>query len=167
MRLLHERITPREKLTLEHSWAPFIGLVVVVTFCFAAWFLAPKGENQTYVPPQLTSCTLWSGLLSTDPNPTPFMARRRSLHSRFLHIWHTRRPWESLPGSKLYSERVRYIRGGCCDQEPRWTRRLFGTPHLDAMSVATPKYNSLTQLKIVSGAPLLSSLQRPCTSCGR
>jgi hypothetical protein len=31
------------------SWAPFIGLVVVVIFCAASWFLAPKGENQTYV----------------------------------------------------------------------------------------------------------------------
>lgn len=30
-------------------WAPFIGLVVVVVFCAAAWFLSPKGENQTYV----------------------------------------------------------------------------------------------------------------------
>jgi hypothetical protein len=31
------------------SWAPFIGLVVVAIFCAASWFLAPKGENQTYV----------------------------------------------------------------------------------------------------------------------
>jgi hypothetical protein len=31
------------------SWAPIIGLVVVVIFCAASWFLAPKGENQTYV----------------------------------------------------------------------------------------------------------------------
>jgi hypothetical protein len=31
------------------SWAPFIGLVVVIIFCAASWFLAPKGENQTYV----------------------------------------------------------------------------------------------------------------------
>lgn len=33
------------------SWAPFIGLLVTVIFCGAAWFLAPKGENQTYVRP--------------------------------------------------------------------------------------------------------------------
>jgi hypothetical protein len=31
------------------SWAPIIGLIVTVIFCGAAWFLAPKGENQTYV----------------------------------------------------------------------------------------------------------------------
>jgi hypothetical protein len=31
------------------SWAPIIGLIVTVLFCGAAWFLAPKGENQTYV----------------------------------------------------------------------------------------------------------------------
>jgi V-type H+-transporting ATPase subunit e len=31
----------------QGSWAPFIGLVVVAIFCGAAWFLAPKGENQT------------------------------------------------------------------------------------------------------------------------
>lgn len=33
--------------SMANGWAPFIGLVVVVIFCFAAWFLAPKGENQT------------------------------------------------------------------------------------------------------------------------
>jgi hypothetical protein len=33
----------------QNSWAPFIGLLVVVAFCAAAWFLSPKGENQTYV----------------------------------------------------------------------------------------------------------------------
>jgi hypothetical protein len=26
------------------------GVIVTVIFCGAAWFLAPKGENQTYVP---------------------------------------------------------------------------------------------------------------------
>lgn len=31
------------------SWAPFIGLLVTAIFCAAAWILAPKGENQTYV----------------------------------------------------------------------------------------------------------------------
>jgi hypothetical protein len=37
--------------TDQNRWAPFIGLVVVVAFCAAAWFLSPKGENQTYVHP--------------------------------------------------------------------------------------------------------------------
>ncbi|KAH8729027.1 ATPase, V0 complex, subunit E1/e2 [Phaeosphaeriaceae sp. PMI808] len=32
---------------MANGWAPFIGLVVVVIFCAAAWILAPKGENQT------------------------------------------------------------------------------------------------------------------------
>jgi hypothetical protein len=44
---------PNSFITLDvanvSSWAPFIGLVVVVIFCAASWFLAPKGENQTYV----------------------------------------------------------------------------------------------------------------------
>lgn len=31
------------------SWAPFIGLFITVVVCAAAWILAPKGENQTYV----------------------------------------------------------------------------------------------------------------------
>jgi hypothetical protein len=35
---------------MGRSWAPFIGLLVVVIFCAAAWILSPKGENQTYVP---------------------------------------------------------------------------------------------------------------------
>ncbi|KAI8931199.1 hypothetical protein NX059_011549 [Plenodomus lindquistii] len=34
---------------MANGWAPIIGLVVVVVFCLAAWILAPKGENQTYV----------------------------------------------------------------------------------------------------------------------
>lgn len=34
---------------IPSSWAPIIGLVIVVIFCVAAWILAPKGENQTYV----------------------------------------------------------------------------------------------------------------------
>ncbi|KAF2125087.1 hypothetical protein P153DRAFT_370412 [Dothidotthia symphoricarpi CBS 119687] len=32
---------------MANGWAPFIGFVVVVVFCLAAWILAPKGENQT------------------------------------------------------------------------------------------------------------------------
>jgi hypothetical protein len=39
-------------------WAPFIGLVVVVVFCAAAWFLSPKGENQTYVLQSYLYCNL-------------------------------------------------------------------------------------------------------------
>ncbi|KAH7549176.1 hypothetical protein J3E72DRAFT_377558 [Bipolaris maydis] len=34
---------------MANGWAPIIGLIVVVIFCAAAWVLAPKGENQTYV----------------------------------------------------------------------------------------------------------------------
>jgi hypothetical protein len=42
----------RHDIEANHSsWAPFIGLLVVVVFCAAAWILAPKGENQTYVRP--------------------------------------------------------------------------------------------------------------------
>ncbi|KFY70925.1 hypothetical protein V501_04005 [Pseudogymnoascus sp. VKM F-4519 (FW-2642)] len=29
------------------SWSIFIGFVVIVLACVAAWFLSPKGENQT------------------------------------------------------------------------------------------------------------------------
>ncbi|KAF2743425.1 hypothetical protein M011DRAFT_496918 [Sporormia fimetaria CBS 119925] len=32
---------------MANGWAPFIGAIVVAIFCAAAWFLAPKGENQT------------------------------------------------------------------------------------------------------------------------
>jgi hypothetical protein len=46
-----------ENATNKSRWAPFIGLVVVVAFCAAAWFLSPKGENQTYVPPSLPFTT--------------------------------------------------------------------------------------------------------------
>ena len=31
------------------SWSLIIGLVFIVVFSIAAWFLSPKGENQTYV----------------------------------------------------------------------------------------------------------------------
>jgi hypothetical protein len=49
-----ERVSRRDKDGLDmdtnhSSWAPFIGLLVVVIFCAAVWILAPKGENQTYV----------------------------------------------------------------------------------------------------------------------
>jgi len=40
----------RWTLTLTFaSWSIFIGLAFIVIFSAAAWFLAPKGENQTYV----------------------------------------------------------------------------------------------------------------------
>ncbi|OBT66204.1 hypothetical protein VE03_04304 [Pseudogymnoascus sp. 23342-1-I1] len=29
------------------SWSIFIGFVVIVLACVAAWFFSPKGENQT------------------------------------------------------------------------------------------------------------------------
>lgn len=31
------------------SYSVFIGLVVVLAMCAAAWFLSPKGENRVYV----------------------------------------------------------------------------------------------------------------------
>jgi hypothetical protein len=37
--------------TMANGWAPFIGAIVVAVFMAAAWFLSPKGENQTYAPP--------------------------------------------------------------------------------------------------------------------
>lgn len=39
--------TPRIREANSCSWAPIIGLVVVAVFCGSAWFLSPKGENQT------------------------------------------------------------------------------------------------------------------------
>jgi hypothetical protein len=32
--------------TNHRSWSIFIGLVIVIAMCLAAWFFAPKGENQ-------------------------------------------------------------------------------------------------------------------------
>jgi V-type H+-transporting ATPase subunit e len=40
---------------MANGYAPFIGLIVIAIFCGAAWFLSPKGENQTYVTPSLPS----------------------------------------------------------------------------------------------------------------
>lgn len=40
---------------LANSWSIIIGLVCVVALSVAAWFLSPKGENQTYVH-LLVSC---------------------------------------------------------------------------------------------------------------
>lgn len=35
------------------SWSLLIGLLIIVAFSAASWFLSPKGENQTYVGPML------------------------------------------------------------------------------------------------------------------
>ncbi|KAF2002287.1 hypothetical protein P154DRAFT_521106 [Amniculicola lignicola CBS 123094] len=32
---------------MANGWAPFIGLIVLAIVVGAAWFLSPKGENQT------------------------------------------------------------------------------------------------------------------------
>jgi len=44
-----------------HRWSPIIGLVIVVAMSVGAWFFAPKGENQVYVPSILTSYTPFLG----------------------------------------------------------------------------------------------------------
>lgn len=62
-----------------HSWAPFIGLVVVVIFCAAAWILAPKGENQTYV---ILPCAKHKRITSPDPILSPSTPR----HFEYTHV---------------------------------------------------------------------------------
>ena len=50
--LRNEDFTWTQLLTdvwVHNSWSIFIGLAVVVVMSVAAWFLSPKGENQTYV----------------------------------------------------------------------------------------------------------------------
>lgn len=37
--------------TMANGYSIFVGLVVIAAMCVAAWFFAPKGENQVYVPP--------------------------------------------------------------------------------------------------------------------
>ncbi|KAK8128301.1 hypothetical protein PG984_009409 [Apiospora sp. TS-2023a] len=32
---------------MAQGYSVFIGAIIVAAFCAAAWFLAPKGENQT------------------------------------------------------------------------------------------------------------------------
>jgi hypothetical protein len=39
----------KQVLILVFRWSLFIGLFIIIAFTAAAWFLAPKGENQTYV----------------------------------------------------------------------------------------------------------------------
>ncbi|KAI0405005.1 ATP synthase subunit H-domain-containing protein [Xylaria palmicola] len=36
-----------ELIAMAQGYSVFIGLVVVAAMCVAAWFLSPKGENQT------------------------------------------------------------------------------------------------------------------------
>jgi hypothetical protein len=52
-------------------WSIFIGLFIIVAFCIATWFLAPKGENQTYDRPGDQKDTLLTTLrqcLAIDPH---------------------------------------------------------------------------------------------------
>ncbi|KIN08423.1 hypothetical protein OIDMADRAFT_187816 [Oidiodendron maius Zn] len=32
---------------MANGWSIFIGLIIVILACLAAWFLSPKGETQT------------------------------------------------------------------------------------------------------------------------
>ncbi|CEJ53863.1 hypothetical protein PMG11_00202 [Penicillium brasilianum] len=32
---------------MASGWSLFVGLIVIVALCLAAWFFSPKGENQT------------------------------------------------------------------------------------------------------------------------
>jgi hypothetical protein len=57
------------------SWAPFIGLLVVVVFCAAAWILAPKGENQTYVHPSFL-CRAFTTSNHTRYRPRTYLEHR-------------------------------------------------------------------------------------------
>jgi hypothetical protein len=71
----HILLTPRDTdttttttllqiLTSPHSWSLLIGLLVVIAFCVGSWFLAPKGENHTYVfPTKFNSLAIPSLLL--------------------------------------------------------------------------------------------------------
>jgi V-type H+-transporting ATPase subunit e len=34
---------------MANGYSIFVGLVVIVALCLAAWFFSPKGENQVYV----------------------------------------------------------------------------------------------------------------------
>ncbi|KAG9191687.1 hypothetical protein G6011_10421 [Alternaria panax] len=52
---------------MANGWAPIIGFIVTVIFCGAAWFLAPKGENQTYV----------HSISSSKPTPTKACLRTK------------------------------------------------------------------------------------------
>jgi hypothetical protein len=79
------RFWPRAHPTqlIESSYAPFIGLLVVVVFCAAAWILSPKGENQTYVPDfqhiRLRLHTTSGAQSGTQINPPAFTAACHTL----------------------------------------------------------------------------------------
>jgi hypothetical protein len=47
------KITLKIILLTVVSWSLLIGLLIIVAFSAASWFLSPKGENQTYVGPML------------------------------------------------------------------------------------------------------------------
>lgn len=34
---------------MANGWSLIVGLIVIAVFSAASWFLAPKGETQTYV----------------------------------------------------------------------------------------------------------------------
>jgi len=38
---------------MANGYSIFVGLVIIVALCAAAWFFSPKGENQVYVESQL------------------------------------------------------------------------------------------------------------------
>jgi hypothetical protein len=35
--------------TMANGYSIFVGLIIIAAMCGAAWFFAPKGENQVYV----------------------------------------------------------------------------------------------------------------------
>lgn len=56
------QITPEIILLTVVSWSLLIGLLIIVAFSAASWFLSPKGENQTYVGPMLyVYCLYYTG----------------------------------------------------------------------------------------------------------
>ncbi|KAI4690459.1 hypothetical protein J4E81_007613 [Alternaria sp. BMP 2799] len=63
---------------MANGWAPIIGLIVTVIFCGAAWFLAPKGENQTYVSTISSS----KSPLKSPPAPSKPCLREENENSR-------------------------------------------------------------------------------------
>ncbi|USP73557.1 hypothetical protein yc1106_00831 [Curvularia clavata] len=70
---------------MANGWAPIIGLIVVVIFCVAAWVLAPKGENQTYVyrtiPPSKANGTPTKPCLRAKSSSENLDASEKKLYS--------------------------------------------------------------------------------------
>ncbi|KXJ85832.1 ATPase, V0 complex, subunit E1/e2 [Microdochium bolleyi] len=67
----------------------FIGLAVVVAMCVAAWFLSPKGENQTTWRSSLIiafiSCYLmWAITFLAQLHPL-IVPKRNDLRKEFVH----------------------------------------------------------------------------------